>query len=774
MTTDMPAARPAGESGTAGAQTRLRICPLCEATCGLSLDVDTSDTRTGADSSVRRVRADRDDVFSRGFLCPKGTAIGRLHDDPNRLRKPLIRRNGEHVEATWDEAFEEIDKHLGPILAEHGRDSVAAYLGNPVVHNMSLLIYSRALLKALGTNNVFTASTVDQIPKQLASGLLFGTFTSVPVPDIDRSDLLVILGGNPAVSGGSLWTVPDFPGRLAELKDRGGRCIVIDPRHTRTAELAGEHIAIRPGTDAYLLAAIAGEMLTAGTANPGRLAEHLSGLDELAAELKEFNADTVAAKCGIDAGTIRTLAADLAAADSAAVYGRIGTCTQQFGTLASFLVDVVNILTGNLDRPGGAMFPTPAAFGANTKGASGSGRGVRTGRYSSRVRGAPEVQGELPVACLAEEIETPGDGQIRALITIAGNPAVSTPNSNRLDAALGSLEFMLSFDIYLNETTRHADVILPGMSPLEDSHFDPVFNLFYTRNNARFSPPVFTPSPDSAPEWESLLRVTGILTGQGAHTDCDMLDDLVIGALVGAAIGDEHSRIAGRDFDEITEALGTRRGPERVIDFELRSGPHGDAFGADPDGLTLERLEASPHGIDLGPLQQRIPEMLRTPSGTIELSHETIVADLTRLTTGLYTATDGPGAMVLIGRRQLRSNNSWLHNLDLLMKGKHRCTLHIHPDDAERIGLADGDTARVTSRAGSIEIETEIIEDIMPGVASIPHGWGHDKDGTSLAVAADHAGVNSNILADEDQIDPLSGNAVLNGIPVAIEAAVDS
>jgi anaerobic selenocysteine-containing dehydrogenase len=476
----------------------------------------------------------------------------------------------------------------------------------------------------------------------------------------------------------------------------------------------------------------------------------------------------VAGICGIAADDIRRLARELAAAPRAAVYGRIGTCTQEFGTLASWLVDVLNVLTGNLDREGGAMFPRAAAGQANSQGKPGMGRGVQIGRWTSRVRGLPEVFGELPVACLSEEIDTPGEGQIRGLITIAGNPALSTPNSGRLARALESLEFMVSLDVYVNETTRHADVILPGPTPLRHSHYDLAFYQLAIRNVANFTPAVLEAEPGVHEEWETLLRLTGIVTGQGPAADVDAIDRFVALAMVQRECGDESGPLAGRDPEEIMAALGERRGPDRLLDLMLRVGPYGDGFGA-REGITLSALESVPHGMDLGPLTARIPEVLRTPSGRIELAPEPIAADVSRLKAALEREPeDRP---VLIGRRQLRSNNSWMHNLEALVKGKERCTVHVHPDDARRWGLTDGGPARVSSRVGEIRVQVEVTEDIMPGVVSIPHGWGHDVDGVRMGVASEHAGANSNALADETLIDPLSGNAVLNGIPVALAPA---
>ena len=646
---------------------------------------------------------------------------------------------------------------------------MAVYLGNPSAHNLASLLYGRVFLKALGTRNIFSATTVDQMPKQVAAGLMFGTALSVPIPDVDRTDHLLILGANPLLSNGSLLTAPDMRGRLRRIRERGGKVVVVDPRRTRTAEHADEHHFIRPGTDALLLFALVHAILDDGLAAPGHLAELANGVDTVRELAREFPPERVADPCGIAAPEIRRMARELAAAPRAAVYGRIGTCTQEFGTLASWLVDVLNVLTGNLDREGGAMFTRAAAGQSNSVGAPGRGRGAALGRWHSRVRGLPEAFGELPVACLAEEIDTPGEGQVRALVTIAGNPALSTPNSGRFSKALEGLDFMVSIDVYVNETTRHADVILPAPSPLQRPHYDLALYQLAVRNVANYSPPALEPDPSIPQEWETLLRLTAIVAGQGADADIEALDDLVAGELVRRETARRGGAVEGRDPGELVAELDARRGPERLLDLALRAGPYGDAFGARPDGLTLAALEAAPHGIDFGPLEPRLPEVLRTPTGMIELAPDPIVADVDRLRAALGRRRNG--GMVLVGRRQLRSNNSWMHNLEPLVRGKERCTAHVHPDDAARLGLADGENARVSSRAGAISVPVEVTDAIMPGVVSIPHGWGHDVDGIRMEVAAAHAGTNSNLLADETLVDPLSGNAVLNGIPVELEPA---
>jgi len=740
------------------ATTRYRTCPLCEATCGLEI---ATRGRT-----VESIRGDAEDPFSRGYICPKGPALKHLDADPDRLRAPLVRRGTTWAEVGWDEAFAEVDRRLPPLVARHGRDAVGVYLGNPSVHNLALSLYPRALLRVLGTRNVFSASTVDQMPKHVSAGLMFGTPLSIPVPDLDRTRFLLILGADPVVSNGSLMTAPDVRERLRAVRARGGKVVVVDPRRSRTAEEADAHHFIRPGTDALFLFALAETLFAEELVRPGRLAEHLAGLEQVRELARGFTPEAVAGVCGIPATAIRELARALAAADGGAVYGRVGTCQQEFGTLASWLVDVVNVLTGNLDRAGGAMFPRAAVGATNTRGAPGRGKGFRTGRRTSRVRGVPEVLGEFPCACLAEEIETPGDGQIRALVTVAGNPVLSTPNGARLARALASLDFMVSLDIYLNETTRHAHVILPSLSPLEQSHYDVALWQLAIRNFARWSPPVFAPPPDRPADWEIVLRLTGIVMGHGADADTAALDDFIVRQQVEAALG--VPPLAGRDADEIMAALAPRRGPDRLVDLMLRTGPYGDGFGANPAGLSLATLEARPHGVDLGPLGSRIPEVLRTPSGKIELAPDVIVADVPRLRESLRRV---PPPLVLVGRRHLRSNNSWMHNVENLVRGRARCTMQIHPDDAAALGLTDGAPARVHSRAGTLEVPVEVTPGIMRGVASLPHGWGHDAPGTRTRVAAAHAGVNSNLLADETALDPLSGNAVLNGTPITVEPA---
>ncbi|RDI61721.1 molybdopterin-dependent oxidoreductase [Nocardia pseudobrasiliensis] len=723
---------------TDGHRKLLRTCPLCEAVCGLEITLDDRDRVVG-------VRGDREDPLSRGFLCPKGASLGRADEDPDRLRTPMIRDRATDIwrAASWEEAFDLIGERFPAVVAEYGRQSAALYLGNPNAHTIAGMLYAPVLIRALSTRNLYSASTADQMPKQVASGLMFGDPLTVAVPDLNRTDYLLMLGANPLESNGSLCTAPDFPGRLKALRKRGGRFVVVDPRRTRTAKLADEHLFIRPGSDAYLLFGIVHTLFAEGLT---AVAVEASGIEEVRAAAAAFPPEAVAERTGIAAETVVRLARELAAAPTAAVYARIGTCTAEFGTLTQWLVDVINVLTGNLDRPGGAMFATAAAQGIVRT------RPFRTGRWTSRVRELPEAMGEFPVATLAEEIRTPGEGQVRALITVAGNPVLSAPSGARLDAALGNLEFMVSVDHYRNETTRHADVILPPPGSLQAAHYDFALLQFAVHNYARYSRPL-VPLGDRPSEPEILARLALAISGQSAEPGRDpveTVDELVIaGTLHRAGMLERRGELQG---DNSTE---------QRIDMMLRLGPYGEWRGG---SLNLRTLLDNPHGLDLGPLRPRLPEALLTASGTVELAPPELLADVDRLRAKLdETAPD----VVLIGRRQLRSNNSWMHNVSALIGGSNTCTLHIHPDDMARLGLDD--RAVIKSAAGSLTVPLEPTEEIMPGVVSLPHGWGHAD--TPQSVAREHAGVNANVLTDDSMIDIPSGNAVFNGVPVTLSPA---
>lgn len=745
QTTSTPA--PTGADGV-----HLYTCPLCEAMCGLAIQV--------RDGRVSSIRPNKDDVWSRGHICPKGASLGALHEDPDRIRHPMIKVDGRWREVDWATAFRRCTELLTPVIERYGIEAVTAYTGNPLAHSFSLARYSGVLLGLSGIPLSYSPGTVDQWPKNLSSHLMYGGWWSFPVPDIERTDLLVIMGANPAASQGSLLAAPDVMSLIGAIRTRG-KVIVVDPVKTATADRADEWLPITPGTDAALLLGVAHTLFDEGLVNPGAVGPYLDGLDIVGAVAADWPPERVADVTAIPAERIRRLARELAGTSRAVVYGRIGTCNQEFGSLASWLVDVVNILTGHLDVPGGSMFPTPAAWTITTQPIPGLEDGAPVfGRYRTRVRGAKEVLGQVPASCLAEEIATPGEGQIKALITVAGNPVLSTPAGHELDRVLPGLEAMISIDLWLNETTRHADVILPGPSPLEQPHHDDLILNFAVNSIANYSPPVFTRADPGAPEeWEILIRLTGLCTGTPAEdVDVTALDD---------GFFDYLCFTQGLDGAEI-RALYDHGGPERILDLTLRTGPFGDRYGQKPDGLTLDKLKTLPNGVNFGPMVPRVPEVLGTTDHKIRMAPDYLLEDLPRLARRL---TREPQDLVLVSRRHLRSNNSWLHNVGPLMKGRDRCTLLMHTVDARRRGLSDGQWVRVRSVSGQLEVAVEVTDAIKPGVVSLPHGWGHGMAGTRLSVANKSPGVNTNVLSPPDFLDQPSGNGALNGIPVTVSAA---
>jgi anaerobic selenocysteine-containing dehydrogenase len=693
-------------------------CPLCEATCGILVDVDGGDR-------VNSIRGDEDDPFSRGYICPKAAALADLHDDPDRLREPLVREGTRWRPASWDEAFERAADGIRRTRAAHGRDAVAVYYGNPVAHNLGLMTHALPFARALATRNVYSASSVDQLPQMLAALRMFGHLALIPVPDVDRTDFFLIVGANPMVSNGSLMTAPNMPARLRAIRQRGGRITVIDPRRTETAAVADEHIAIRPGTDALLLAAMLHVVFAAGLVRCGRFAGSVRNLDALEALVRDLSPEGVATRTGVAPEVTRRLADQFARTPRAACYGRVGLCTQRHGTLASWLVQSLNLVTGHLDEVGGMMSTTPAVDAVGVMRRLGMRGSYDTWR--SRVRRLPEFSGDLPVATLADEIETTGPGQVRALITIAGNPVLSTPNGQRLDRAIGTLEHVVSIDSYLNETTRRADVILPPVSPLARSHYDLALYAFSLRNVAKYSDPVFPRRSGERHDWEIVTELAARI--------------FVPALLRRPAL-----------------FVGRRLRPERLVDVLLRVGPH---------RLSLSTLRRHPHGMDLGPLE---PGRFRTQvaSGKVDVAPHDFVLEARR---ELFAERDAPdtGELVLIGRRHLRDNNSWMHNAPRLAKGPARCTLLVHPADAAQREIADGDLVRLESAAGAVVVPVEVTDAIRAGVVSLPHGWGHDPDGIRLRVASERPGVSVNNVTSEQFLDTLSGNAAFNGLRVTLE-----
>ncbi|MDH3814294.1 MAG: molybdopterin oxidoreductase family protein [Acidobacteriota bacterium] len=704
--------------------THFRACNLCEAICGLAIEVCGDD--------IRSIRGDRDDPFSRGHICPKAVALQDVHSDPDRLRHPVRRMgDGSWKRLSWDEALDEVGNQLRTVQKVSGYDAVGLYVGNPSVHNWGSLLFGPPLSRALRTRNRFSASSVDQLPHHVAATLMFGHRLLLPIPDVDRTQFLLVLGANPVVSNGSMMTAPGFKRRLEDLKQRGGLLVVVDPRRTETAEMADRHIFIRPGSDALLLMALLQVIFLEGLETLGSTAEFCDSIEAVREVVAGVSPERVAPVTGIDSEAIRDLARAFATAPSAVCYGRLGVSTQAYGGLCQWLVNVLNVVTGNLDRIGGAMFTKPAVdLVANT----GPGH---LGRYASRVRGLPAYGGELPVAALAEEILTEGEGQIRSLLTIAGNPVLSTPNGVQLERALESLDFMAAVDFYLNETTRHADIILPPTSALEHDHYDLVFNLLAVRNVARYSPALFDPVPDTRHDWQILA---------GLHR---RLED-------------------GPPVARFRRWLNAKIGPRRILDLGLRRGPWGSGLIPVGKGLRLTTLEKLEHGLDLGPLEPCLPARLQTPNRRVELAPIPFVKDAPRVLATLDgDPTDLP--LLLIGRRHLRSNNSWMHNSRRLVRGRDRCTLLMHPEDAARTGVVGEAKVAVVSRAGRVEAPLELSDKVMPGVVSLPHGWGHHRPGTELSVAEEHPGVSINDLTDELVVDDLCGNAVLSGVPVWVE-----
>ncbi|OBF95385.1 molybdopterin dinucleotide-binding protein [Mycobacterium sp. 852014-52450_SCH5900713] len=712
--------------------------------CGLEIQVDGG--------RVTSIRGNRDDVWSRGHICPKGVSLAALHDDPDRIRRPMIKVDGQWQEVSWDAAFRRCTELLTPVIEKYGIGAVTAYTGNPLAHSFSLARYAGVLMGMSGMPITYSPGTVDQWPKNLSSHLMYGLWWNFPVPDIERTDLMVIMGANPAASQGSLLAAPDVMGLIDRIRQRG-KVIVIDPVRTQTAARADEWLPIVPGTDAALLLAVAHTLFDEGLIDPG---PHVDGVDTMRRVAAEWPPERVSAVTGIDEDRIRLLARELAGTEKSVVYGRIGLCNQEFGSLASWLVDVINILTGHFDVPGGAMFPKPAAWSITTQPLPGLEGGLpEFGRWRTRVRGAKEVLGQAPVSCMAEEIATPGEGQLKALITVAGNPVLSTPGGDKLDEVLPMLEAMISVDLWLNETTRHADVILPGLSPLEQPHHDDLILLFAIHSIANYSAPVFDPG-DRPHEWEILIRLTGLCTGTPAEdVDVTAIDDGFFDYLAFTR------RVDGAQIRKLYD----QGGPERMLDLTLRTGPFGDQYGKNPGGLTLDLLKANPNGIDFGPMVPQLPDILGTPDKKIRLAPQYLLDDLPRLAARMERPAE---PLVLVSRRHLRSNNTWLHNVPALMKGKDRCTLLIHPDDAARCGIEDGDVVTVKSDAGEIKVPAEVTDAIKTGVVSMPHGWGHGKPGTRMAVANSSPGANTNVLSLPTFIDEPSGNGALNGIPVTI------
>lgn len=716
-------------------QKHFRTCNLCEAMCGIVIEHEGD--------KILSIRGDEEDPFSRGHICPKAVALADIHQDPDRLKTPIKRTSSGWEEISWDAAFDLVASRLKEIRSKYGRHAVAVYQGNPTVHNFGSVLFGQLFIRSLHSKNNFSATSIDQLPHMLSAYMMFGHQLLMPVPDVDRTDYFLMLGANPLISNGSLMTAPDIKNRLKALRQRGGKLIVIDPRRTETAQVADQHLFIRPSTDVLFLASFLNTLFSEGLTRPGRLASLIDGLDEVREAVRDFTPEKTAPVTGIPAETLKGLARDFARSERAVCYGRVGASIQEFGGLCAWLINVINVVTGNLDREGGFMLTNPAADAVSF--ATRVGMQGHFNRYQSRARKLPEFSGELPVAALAEDILLPGPGQIRALVTSAGNPVLSTPNGRKLEEALGELEFMVSIDIYLNETTKHAHVILPPTFSLEHDNYDFALSMLSIRNTAKYSPALFEKPQNSRHDWEIFLALA---------------------ARMGSVEGPLGSLIA-----RTKALLGEKVTPTTILDLALRTGPYGDRYNPfNKQGLSLKKVKEHPHGIDLGPLQSgNIPARLHTDDQKIKLAPKLFLDDLLRADEKLLQTPKEPG-FLLIGRRELRTNNSWSHNSERMVKGKERCVLLIHPEDAAALSLQNGQMARVTSRVGSVEVPISISDEVMPGVVSLPHGWGHHRPGTRLKVASQRPGASINDITDEARVDALSGVAALTGTPVTVQA----
>lgn len=700
-------------------KTHYRNCNICEAMCGLEIKYK--------DREIISIKGDQKDPFSKGYNCPKATALQDFYTDKDRLKTPIRRTATGWEDISWDEAYAEITEKFKSIQAKHGKNALAVYLGNPNAHSLGNSMFLKPFMKSLGTINRFSSASTDQMPHHVASNFMFGAGMLIPVPDIDRTDFMLIIGGNPVVSNGSMMTAPNVLGRMKAIQKRGGKVVVVDPRRTRTAKIADQHLFIRPEKDAFLLFSMIHCVFSANKVNLRHLEDKVDGLVELESLAKDYSPESVAEFIGINAIEIRTLADDMMKADSAVCYSRMGASTQSFGGLCQWLTNVLNIITGNFDRAGGAMFPQPAFdLLRNHK------RGHKSsfGQFSSRVRKLPFFNGEFPVAALAEEILTEGEGQIKSLITVAGNPVLSTPSGQNLAEAFDTLDYMVSVDIYLNETTKHANIILPGTTGVENSHFDIFFNSFSVRNTVKYSPPLFEKEDYQRSDWQILNELSARMT----ESEIDP------------------------NLRNIT--------PEMILDMELRKGPYGE------QGMSLQKLMDNPHGYDIGPLMPCLEQRIKTPEGKVDLTPQLYVDDLSRLDELMsQPARDQKFPFDLISRRLVKSHNTWTQNSDRLVKGKNPCTLEVHPDDAKKLGISKGQLLKVSSIVGEVEIEAVITDDMLQGVVSMPQGWGHNQKGTKMSVAATQPGVSINDLTDANRVDILTGNAALNGTPVAINLA---
>ncbi len=696
-------------------------CTLCEAMCGIEVT-------TEADQIIS-IAGDKKNPFSQGHVCPKAATLKELYDDPDRLRQPIKKVNGEWVETSWDDALDLTARRIHEIQERNGKDAVGVYLGNPNAHNFGAILFGPYFYRALQSFNRYSATSVDQLPHHIVSRQLFGHQNQIPVPDIDHTDYFMIIGGNPLASNGSIMTVPFVKKRLKAVQKKGGKVVVIDPKRSETADISSEHHFIKPGTDVLFLLSMINSLFSQKLTKTQRLSEYTADLQHIETFVADYPPERVASEIGICAEQIDRMVKEFATAESAACYGRMGASVQRFGTLTQYLIMLFNMLTDNLDKTGGMMFTQPAADYLPH-----SGRGS-IGKGQSRVRGLQAFAGEYPVSALAQEILTPGDGQIKAMVLGAGNPVLTTPNGPQLDQAFEQLDFMVAVDFYLTESTRHADVILPPVTALERDHYDIVFHKFAVRNSAKFSPAVFPMADNKRTDWQIYLALAEKLDAQ-----------------------------RGNDGSKY-QALWDKT-PVGVVNDLLMSGRYANG----EHQLSIDKLLANPSGIDLGPLQAELPDAIFHADKRIDLRFDYFMPDIQRVEGFFFNKQLKTDELLLIGRRHLKTNNSWSHNSRRMTKDARLCTAQIHPEDAKRHGIVSGNDVTICSRVGQIIIEAEVTDKVMPGVVAVPHGWGHDKEGVGWQHAKQQGGVSVNDLTDEMVLDELSGNAVLNGVPVTLSA----
>ena len=658
-------------------------------------------------------------------------------NDHDRVLKPLRRkRDGSFEEVSWESALSDISARLSDVLDEHGKESVAWYMGNPGAFSYSHTLWAKGFLDAIGSPHYYTAGSQDVNNRFAASALLYGSPLVVPIPDLRRTDFLLMVGANPLVSHGSVLSAPRVREQLLGLEKRGGRVVVVDPRRSETAKQF-EHLPIRPDADAWLLLSLLQVVLDEGLADRGWLAEHAKGADELERLVAGHSPEDTESRTGVPADRARELARAFAEAPSAAAYGRTGSCLGRFGTLVSFLLDALNAVTGNLDSPGGAVFGRPPIALDDVAERVGL---ASYGKTRARFGDFPDVIGNLPASLLPREIETPGARQVKAMFVSAGNPVLSVPDGDAMERALGKLDLMVALDFYVNETTKHADYVLPTTTLYERDDVPIAFLGFFSQPFIQTTERVIEPRGESRQEWE-------------------IIDDL-----------SRRMGLAPYSIPALRAAakLGFRPTPQRLVDLLLRTGPKGDLFGARRGGLSLDELRKHPHGLLLGEEIETgvLGDKVRHKGSRVHLAPPEIVEEMTRAESS--NGDDPAYPLRLIGLRELRSHNSWMHNAPMLMRGGRVQALRVHPDDAAACGLEDGGEVSVESKSGAVTVPVKVTDEMMPGAVALPHGWGH-RGGWKLA--NEHAGANVNLLAssDPEDLERLAGMAHLNGIPVRLE-----